>query len=177
MAQPNDWEKTVRAATSQAEATGKQVLYRAFWSRWIDLLRSDRPSWSRATRPPRDSWFVTTSGVSGVTFYTSFTKQGLSSELVFESSDAAINMARFDELKAHQQEMEAAYESPLDWQALPGRKATRVAEYLPDADVTIQEHWDQYLAWLLDRQTRLREALAAAGGIPEPVASASLGRE
>ena len=31
---------------------------------------------------------------------------------------------------------------------LPGRKATRVADYLPDADVATQEHWDQYLDWL-----------------------------
>lgn len=165
VAQPNDWEKTVRAATSQVEASGKQVLYRSFWSRWIDVLRAGRPSWSRATRPPRDSWFSTTTGTSGISYYTSFTRRGLSSEVVFESPEAEVNLARFTALKARQGEMEQVYGKTLDWQELPGRKATRVADYLPDADVASEEHWDQYLDWLLDRQTRLREALPAVGGI------------
>ena len=166
VAQPNDWEKTVRAATNQVEATGKQVLYRSFWSRWIEVLQSERPGWSRATRPPRDSWFSTTTGTSGISHYTSFTKRGLSSELVFESPDADVNLARFTALKARQADIEQVYGSGLDWQDLPGRKATRVADYLPKADVTNEEHWEQYLTWLLNRQTRLREALTAVGGVP-----------
>ena len=165
IAQPNDWEKTVRAATGQVEATGKQVLYRSFWSRWIDLLQAERPGWSRATRPPRDSWFSTTTGTSGISHYTTFTKRGLSSELVFESPDAEINLARFTSLMAQRATVEQVYGGALDWQELPGRKATRVADYLPDADVASEEHWDQYLDWLLDRQTRLRNAIAAIGGV------------
>lgn len=166
VAQPNDWEKTVRAATTQTEATGKQILYRAFWSRWIDLVHAERPGWSRATRPPRDSWFSMTAGTAGVTYYTSFTKRGLSSELVFESPDAEINLVRFEGLQSHREQLEAVYGGQLDWQELLGRKATRVAEYLPDADVALEEQWDQYLAWLLDRQTRLRNSIMAVGGVP-----------
>ena len=165
VAQPNDWEKTVRA-TVQVEATGKQALYRSFWSRWIDLMHTERPGWSRATRPPRESWFSTTTGTSGVSHYTSFTRRGLSSELVFESPDADLNTARFQALQAHREEVEASYGGPLEWQELSGRKATRVADYLPDADVTDEGDWDQYLAWLLDRQTRLRAALTSVGGVP-----------
>jgi hypothetical protein len=166
VAQPNDWEKTVRAATNQAEATGKQVFYRGFWTQWIERLHTERPAWSRATRPPKDSWFSMTAGISGVTYYTSFTKNGLSSELVFESPEADVNTARFEALIASRQELEAAYGGSLDWQVLPGRKATRIAEYLPDADVTHEETWRQYLDWLIDRQTRLRNALAVTGGLP-----------
>lgn len=146
------------------EVSGKQALYRAFWTLWIERVHTGHPQWSRATRPPRESWFSTTTGISGVTYYTSFTKQGLSSELVFESPDAAINTTRFEALETHRQELAAAYGGALEWQSLPGRKATRIAEYLPDADVTMQEEWDRYLKWLLDRQNRLRDALAAVGG-------------
>jgi hypothetical protein len=109
-----------------------------------------------------------TAGITGATHYTSFTKRGLSSELVFESPDADVNLARFQALKANQSKMEQVYGQPLDWQELPGRKATRVADYLPDADVNAEENWNQYLDWLLDRQTRLRKALAAVGGLPQP---------
>lgn len=166
VAQPNDWEKTVRAATSTSEATGRQALYRAFWGQWIDLMQVERPGWSRATRPPRDSWFSMTTGVKGVQYYTSFTRQGLSSEVVFESPDADLNTARFHALGAHLESIERAYGGPLDWQELPGKKATRVAEYLPEVDVTEEGEWSSYLEWLLDRQTRLRASLASVGGIP-----------
>jgi len=163
VAQPNDWEKTVRRLTHQVEASGKQALYRAFWALWIERLHAGRPQWSKSTTPPRESWFSTTTGISGVTYYTSFTKQGLSSELVFESPDAAINTTRFEALQTRRQELETAYGGTLEWQALPGRKATRIAEYL-DADVSTQEGWRHYIEWLLDHQTRLRAALASVGG-------------
>lgn len=169
VAQPNDWEKTVRQVTTQREATGKQALYRAFWGRWIELMQTERPGWSRATRPPRDSWFSMTTGTTGLTHYTSFTRNGLSSELVFETPDAAVNTARFRALEAHREQLESAYGAALDWQDLPGRKACRIAEYLPEADVALEERWDDYLGWLLDRQTRLRQAISAVGGVPDPV--------
>lgn len=86
--------------------------------------------------------------------------------MVFESPEADSNAARFQALKEQRATVEEAYGGPLDWQELPTRKATRVADYLPDADVSFEAQWDQYLDWMLDRQTRLRHALAAVGGIP-----------
>ncbi|WP_202978435.1 DUF4268 domain-containing protein [Serinicoccus chungangensis] len=175
VAQPNDWEKTVRSVTGQGEASGKQVLYRSFWARWIEMVQSERSGWSRATRPPRDSWFTMTAGTPHVTYYNAFTRQGLSSELVFESPDADVNRARFEALSDRRSEVEAAYGGPLDWQSLPGRKACRVAEYLPDADVTVEARWAEYLGWLLDRQTQLRRALSTVGGVPGPDAHPGTG--
>ena len=165
VAEPNDWEKRVRAVTQAEGLSAKQELYLGFWTRWLERLHAERPGWSRATRPPRDSWFSVTAGIQGITYYTSFTKQGLSSELVFESPDADLNTARFEKLQARQVELDGSYGGVLDWQELQGRKATRVAEYLAGADVTAEEEWDKYLEWLLDRQSRLRHALAAVGGL------------
>lgn len=165
VAQPNDWEKTVRAATQQAAATGKQARYLAFWTRWMELLQAERPGWSKAIKPPRDSWYSMTTGTTFASFYTSFTRRGLSSEVVFESPDPELNRARFEFLLARQAEMEAAYGGALDWQELPDRKATRVADYLPEVDVMAEKNWDEYLTWLLDRHSRLRVALQAVGGV------------
>ena len=167
MAEPNDWEKRVRAVTQAEGLSSKQELYLKFWTRWLERLHADRPQWSRSTRPPHSSWFTMTAGVLGITYYTSFTRQGLSSELDFESPEADINSARFEKLQAHRLELDDAYGGVLDWQEMQGRKATRVAEYLPDADVTNELEWGSYLEWLLDRQTRLRDAVAALGGLAE----------
>lgn len=174
IAQPNDWEKTVRAATSQSEAvSGKQELYREFWARWVERLHAEHSSWSRSTRPAPASWFSMTTGAAGATYYTSFTKQGLSSELVFEDTDAAINAARLKMLRARRAEIEAVYGAPLDFQELPGRKSTRIAQYMPGADVAEEGQWDTYIDWLLSGQSRLRDAVAAVGGIPGVPSSTS----
>ncbi len=169
VAQPNDWQKTVRAVTTQAEAvSGRGQLYRSFWGRWLELVQAERPGWSRATRPSKDSWFAMSSGSSYASLYTSFTRQGLSSELVFEAPDPEINTARLRTLLARRADFEAAYGGPIDFQELEGRKKTAIAEYLSDVDPADESRWPDYLAWLLDRQTRLRSALAAVGGVPAP---------
>lgn len=165
IAQPNDWEKTVRAATL-TEPSAKQELYRSFWTRWIGRMSVERPGWSRAKRPPLASWFSTTAGTADVQFYTSFTRRGLSSELVFESPDAEVNTARLQTLSAGRSTFEIHYGGTLEWESLPNRKSTRIAEYMADADVERQGDWEQYVAWLIDRQTRLRAALDAVGGVP-----------
>ena len=171
IAQPNDWEKTVRAATSHPEGGGvREELYRSFWAQWLKRVQNERPGWSRATQPPADSWFTMTAGTPGATFYTSFTRQGLSSELVFEHRDADINTSRLQQVQARQDELEQAYGAALDFQSLPNRKATRIAEYLPAATVTVQADWATYADWLMDRQTRLRAALKAVGGVPDGTA-------
>lgn len=161
--QPNDWEKTVRLAV---EPTGKPLLYSGFWSLFIERISREHPSWTRAIRPPTASWLNLPTGVSDALYTVYFTKRGLSSELYFESTDSDVNTTRFEALFKVKDELEGAYYGPLDWQPMPGRKATRIADYLPDADVAREQDWPAYLDWLFDRQSRLRQAVQKVGGVP-----------
>lgn len=165
VAQPNDWGKSVRAATTRAETTGKAALYRRFWTQWIERIHDERPSWTKANQPPTTSWFPMPTGVSDVTYYAWFTKKGLSSELDFESPVAEVNSARFEVLLSRRPELETVYGKGLGWMPLLKNKSTRVAHYLPQADVTLVDQWDQYSDWLLNQQTRLREAIDRVGGL------------
>lgn len=167
--QPNDWEKSVRAATTVVEGLSeKEQLQQRFWARLMDVLQQDRPGWSRATRPPRGSWFSMSTGSPGATFYLSLTHAGLVSQLWFEG-DATANEQRLAALVEKQENFVAAYGLPVDFEELPGRKSTRVSDTLPGAVLADESKWDAYVTWLMDRQGRLRKALAAVGGVP-PVA-------
>lgn len=165
IAQPNDWEKTVRATLHADGLSKKAALYSDFWTAWLKRVQHEQPAWSRARTAPSVSWFAMTTGTAGATFYTSFTRQGLSSELVFEDADADVNTRRFAALKERRVAFEAAYGGTLEFQELPDRKSTRIAEYRPVALIEQQQDWSVMSDWLMDHQARLRSALIAIGGV------------
>jgi hypothetical protein len=107
-------------------------------------------------------------GATGATIYAWFSRAGLASQLWFESPDAQLNTERYAALMSQREVIEDAYGGSLDFEDLPGKKSTRVGELLAGALVTDEQRWDEYLGWLLDRQTRLRNAIAAIGGVPTP---------
>lgn len=167
VAQPNDWEKTVRTSTTaQREVSGRQRLYRDFWTRWIALMTERGVGWTRGTRTTVGSWYPITAGVPGVVYSCGFMRRGLISELYFEDPDPDVNARRFEELLARRTSIEQRYGGALEWDPMEGRKAARVCEYLVDAQIDNEGDWSAYLEWFADRQARLRHAIRTTGGIP-----------
>lgn len=158
---PNDWERRV-ATVRSAGLSERQELFVAFWAAFLAVAR-DR-GWTAARSPQPQQWTATPSGISGLTINGSFGRRGLSAELYFQHPDADRNLSRFRSLLAQQDRFEASYGGALDWQELEGRRACRIADYLPDASIEDRDHWDGCLAWLVDRHGRLRTALDALGG-------------
>lgn len=169
VAQPNDWEKTVRAS-ARSELSSRERAYSEFWRLWLDRLAEESLPWSRATRMPRGSAFAMPTGTSNVSYYCYFMGGRLGSEIDFEDPDPATNDARLRALEARKADIEAAYGGPLDWQEMKGRKATRIADYLPDSVIDDTNRWEEYLTWLLERQRRLRRAITSVGGVPTDLA-------
>jgi hypothetical protein len=166
IAQPNDWSKTVRATTTPGELSEKQKQYQRFWARTMEVIQRERPGWTRGTTPPRDSWLSMTTGTKGATYYMWWSRAGLASQLWFESRDPEVNDRRLAAFAARQEEVVAAYGQPLTFEDLPGKKSTRIGEVLLGASLADEGRWDEYIGWLLDRQTRLRDAVTAVGGVP-----------
>lgn len=155
--QPNDWEKTVRAATRSGEGVSeREALFHRFWSSWQSVLSAEKPGWSRSVVAPKGAWFSMTAKVNGAVYYLGFTKAGLVSQQWFEDRDVTVNESRFATLVPKQALMEAAYGGPLDFEVMPGRKSTRIGEVLSGAAIAQEDDWKHYLVWILDRQTRLR---------------------
>jgi hypothetical protein len=168
IAQPNDWEKTVR---SRLDPDGpRNDAYRRFWALYLERIRSERPGWSRASRPPGDNWFSMTAGVAHASYECQFARRGLLSDLLFQHPDANVNAAYLAMLRSKEQEMSAAYGSIVGYEDMERRKATRIAAYLDGASIDDEESWPAYIDWFIDSQTRLRKAVAAAGGLPAPTA-------
>ncbi len=177
-AQPNDWHAEVAAgARTSAGTAGKAPLYQAFWTRLLQRVRSERPGWTRAQKPPAENWFSMPAPFKGGPYYAfSFAQGGkLRSELYLDYADPALVVELFERLAARKQLVEQVYGAPLTWEDLPGRRACRIADYR-SGDVTDGDEFSAYIDWSIDTGTRLREAcdaaradMARAGGADHPL--------
>lgn len=161
VAQPNDWQKAVKAVTAAGSGGGKAPLYQAFWARYLEELQSKHPGWSRARSAPAQNWFPTATGVSGVIYSASFAASGrVRYELYIDRPTQEECKALYDHLHAQRAQFEAAYGRPLDWDRLDHRKACRIADYI-DGDVADASCHERVLAFFDDAGTRMRRAVAA----------------
>lgn len=163
-AQPNDWHSQVAAAAkSTTEHSGKALLYREFWTRFLERVRVERPGWTNAQKPQTASWFSMACPFKGGSYYSAGFAAGgkLRTELYIDFGDETDNLALLDQLRKHRELIEATYGGDLNWEDLPGRRACRLADYA-EGDVSKEHLHEQYLDWLFDSGSRLRAAIDVA---------------
>lgn len=168
VAQPNDWQKQVRSATRSGRAGSKSVLYREFWTRYLDRLRVEHPDWSRARTPSDQNWMDFPSPIKGTRLNVKGTRLNVSfahgrrlrSEIYIDTGDPASSEAIFDHLLRQKDSFEAAYGRSLQWEALPNARASRIADYREDAELTMVDRHDEFTTWFFDSGVRVRRALS-----------------
>ena len=162
---PNDWEKRALAATSAGTAgpTPTQELYRQFWSEFEPLAK--QRSWTNASASTQNWWSMPT-GVTGATWSVSYAMFGCRSELYFDRPDAAVNLARWQALNDHKDEITAAFGDELTFDELPNNKGCRIEARLNGPKINDRQRWREVIDWMLDTQTRLRHAVSLVGGVP-----------
>ena len=130
VASPNDWARTARSAVRQVDeaalSEGDRIRL-AYWASFGQYL-SSRSSNFRIKRPSKDSWFSFGIGKSGYTInpVISTEKNSMRVEL-YISND--MNKSAFHSLEADRTTIEDEFGFPLEWQELPGRRASRIAIY------------------------------------------------
>jgi hypothetical protein len=101
------------------------------------------------------------SPLKGTFVSNSFSTGGkLRHELYIDTGDARTTDAIYEALQARQDELEKAYGRPLQWEPLPNRRASRIADYT-DAEVTQEDRHDEFITFLIDAGERMRRALDA----------------
>lgn len=177
-AQPNDWHARVASMTrASVEGGGKGEFYRAFWSKFLEQVRSEHPDWTRARTPQTANWIGMPSPLRGTFFGANFAMGArIRTELYVDTGDAESSLGIFRYLEGRKSEIEGAYGGALSWEELPERRACRIADY-GEGDVTNTNLHDQYIDWFFDSGTKLRHALSgpfaatAAHQIPSPPAT------
>ena len=82
-------------------------------------------------------------------------------EIYIDTGDEGRNDAMFEDLFRQSELFEAEYGRTLEWEALPGARACRIADYRGEGDVVFEDKHDEFVTWFLDAGVRLRRALAS----------------
>ena len=165
VAEPNDWEKQVKAATAAGAMTEKSKLYWDFWEQFRSRVVAEHPGWTNRKTSTRDSWYSLPTGTSVASLESVFTQKGLAVQLYFGDADPSINTARLEALHAKQDQFEQALGGDAVWDEMTGRKAARVRVTSAFDSVADVHQWPAMIDWLLDQHARFRRAIQAVGGL------------
>jgi Domain of unknown function (DUF4268) len=163
VALPNDWQKSVRASTAGTATGIRGELYRQFWAKFLDRVKSQHPSWTKASAPAQN-WLWLAAPIRGCGINPVFGGQGrIRQELYIDRATPDQCREVFNALHDRRQEFEAAYGRPLEWDPLEGRKACRISEYASGAVENEAEH-EKYIEFFIDAGQRFRTAINAVNG-------------
>src|SRR6185437_16017903 len=162
VASPNDWTRSARTVARQV---GDKVLAErhhirlAYWASFAEYLKQAGSNF-RITRPNKDHWKWFSIGRSGfglsVTISTEKDRAGVE---LYITND--VDKVAFNGLQAQMVEIEKEFGEPLDWQELPGRKASRIALFKYNADPSDKSQYPALHTWMLAKMDRFKKVFAA----------------
>lgn len=132
--QPNNWgARSLPTDLSDGKAAGaRRLACQSFFADLLEALKERWPGITAASRTQPESWFSFASGKAGVAFGWVFGPPSrFRVEVYIDTEDRRRNVAIFEALQRQREEIERDIGVPLDWQALEGRRAKRIAAYAP----------------------------------------------
>jgi hypothetical protein len=165
--QPNDWQKSVRAATSQAAITGKGAIYVKFWAAFLERVNALHPDWTRARRTSAENLLGMKSPLRGSQIVASFAQgDRLCHYLYIDVGEAEATTALYEFLYEHREVFETAYGRSLEWEGSLGGRAHGVSDCRDNCNAADESRHTDYIEWFIDAGVRMRRALAAVGPPP-----------
>jgi hypothetical protein len=151
VSKPNEWSKTVGAATRRIEAealTDTKQMQLAFWEQLHAELQSHPRIKTQKPRPQH--WTNIPIGRSGMRLgaILNSREERIGVELYMGDENA---LAYFRELETDKSEIERELGIAPFWMALPDKKASRIILYKQACPLDKEDQWPEYRAWLTQR--------------------------
>jgi hypothetical protein len=152
---PNAWQRDTKLAADR-RTSPRAESYRRYFQLLLDELREKhRFSGAKAAQP--QNWYSFASGVSGISYSTSFTRDGrVRVEVYIDRGDGEENEAIFNGFLNDKNEIERAFGDALAWERLDDRRACRVAVYRDGSIEDAESELSEIRAWVVERLLRLR---------------------
>ncbi|WAH39034.1 DUF4268 domain-containing protein [Alicyclobacillus dauci] len=132
-ASPNEWSKSRRVKTTGTPSTsarsGKQQYYHDFYTKLLERLHKESPSFTTARKVGYDSWYGFGVGRTGFALNLAFRSGNrFSCELYIDCGDKETNEGYFDAIERDKDTIESKL-GALEWERLDGKRACRIVKY------------------------------------------------
>lgn len=160
-ARPNEWSRHVSARARQISETAlteREQRYVEYWTAVGRFLNEHDPDFSNPS-PPKGHWWSLGIGKSffALTLLSVMRDHWIGVELYCSNDEDKFIFDHFHEMK---EEIESEFGEPLEWERLDGRKGSRIAIRLRNADPGDNNRWPDYFAWYRDKMQRFRRCFA-----------------
>jgi uncharacterized protein DUF4268 len=149
---PNNWVRQVRA--SRSTALGEtQKIYLDYWQGLVEeIAKTDTPL--KARKPSPESWIVFGIGRTNFSIFVTANQRErwIRAALYLHGENAKFWLA---ELEQDRTAIEAELGFVPDWDALPGRTATRISITKDDCDFSDPTDWPAQHQWLVTHLSAL----------------------
>lgn len=159
VAKPNAWARSVGAATRQTssdELAERHHVRIAYWASFAEYLKTHSSRFV-IRRTSKDHWFSFSVGRGGVSISATIStkKNGRAGVELYFHRDPFKRAIR--QLALQREAIEQEFGEPLEWQELPGKKASRIAIYRTNIDPSDQTNFPTLHQWMLERMDKYRQ--------------------
>ena len=155
ISQPNDWAKAVKKTTTRSALSDTKMLQLEFWSQFREYAQEHNGK-IKLRKADAQHWYNVSFGFSTaqITLTVNSLSGQMACELYIHDSDRL-----FSALFEKKEKIESELSEHLQWEPLPGKKASRI-KLINNAELTNQDNWDVYHAWMLDKATAFHKVFA-----------------
>lgn len=151
-------EKAQDDVTSAKEEKTRHHIRREFWAKLIPAMNASSSNLYQNISPSAYNWIGAGSGIRGVGFNFSISKNYARAELYIDTGEKNANKIIFDTLFSQRNDIEKAYGGALEWERLDEKRASRVKAEQP-VNVFDRDQWDEMIAFMIDAMCRLEKAI------------------
>ncbi len=154
--QPNDFARSVKAVARQGELSDAQIKRQEFWTMFNDVIDQRGKPFNKR-KATTDHWYEVAVGSS---------QCHISIDLVNKEHKIRVglwiadNKDMFDNMKAHQTEIESAIGFPLEWDRLDNKKASVICANIPGLDFRRQDNYPELMNKAVDMVLAEKKAFA-----------------
>ena len=150
----------VKKQAERLQSTEQSELRLRFWSELLDRAR--KKTALHANRKPNSSTWIS-GGVGRAGFQLNYTARQEDSQvelwIALGAGRDEDNLRAFNQLKAHQAEIEQEFGEPLEWQELPEGVGCRIRKVIQGGYRSPIENWPKLHEQLVDAMIRLDKAM------------------
>jgi hypothetical protein len=134
-----------------------RILRLKFWEQLLEEAKK-RTNLHAKVKPGKENWISAGAGKTGLGFAYVVRMDDAQVELYIDRGEGEWNKRVFNGLLQHKLEIEDLFGSPLDWQLLPDKRASRIRFVIPDYGLKDQDHWEELQERLIEAMVRLEKA-------------------